>query len=114
MEYVRRVDFDALDAGEGRLSQALVDSGSGAKGCSVNCIRTPAGEGSPAGMHTHAVDQVFYVLRGTMSLTIDGEDYERLYKQHADQNPQFWEYRQKTSRKIPVVLLERLEDDKQA
>ena len=45
---------------------------------------------------------------------IDGEDYERLYKQHADQNPQFWEYRQKTSRKIPVVLLERLEDDKQA
>ena len=38
----------------------------------------------------------------------DGDDYERLYKQHADQNPQFHEYRKKTSRKIPVVVLERV------
>ena len=37
----------------------------------------------------------------------DGDEYERLYKQHADQNPQFHEYRTKTSRKIPVVVLER-------
>jgi deazaflavin-dependent oxidoreductase (nitroreductase family) len=40
---------------------------------------------------------------------IDGEEYERLYKQHADINPTFWDYRQKTSRKIPVILLERLD-----
>jgi deazaflavin-dependent oxidoreductase (nitroreductase family) len=40
---------------------------------------------------------------------VDGEHYERLYKQHADRNPAFWEYRQKTSRKIPVVVLERLD-----
>ena len=39
----------------------------------------------------------------------DGDDYERLYAQHADQNPQFHEYRTKTSRKIPVVVLERVE-----
>jgi deazaflavin-dependent oxidoreductase (nitroreductase family) len=39
---------------------------------------------------------------------IDGEDYERLYKQHADINPGFWDYRKKTSRKIPVIVLERL------
>jgi len=38
----------------------------------------------------------------------DGDEYERLYKQHADQNPQFHEYRTKTSRKIPVVVLERI------
>jgi len=38
----------------------------------------------------------------------DGDDYERLYRQHADQNPQFHEYRTKTSRKIPVVMLERI------
>jgi len=38
----------------------------------------------------------------------DGDEYERLYKQHADQNPQFHEYRTKTSRKIPVVVLERV------
>lgn len=43
---------------------------------------------------------------------VDEADYERLYKQHADVNPTFWEYRQKTSRKIPVIILERLEDGK--
>jgi len=37
----------------------------------------------------------------------NGEDYERLYKQHADQNPTFHEYRTKTTRKIPVVVLEK-------
>ena len=40
---------------------------------------------------------------------IDGDDYERLYKQHADVNPGFWDYRQKTTRKIPVIILERLD-----
>jgi len=38
----------------------------------------------------------------------EGEEYESLYKQQADRLPAFWEYRQKTSRKIPVVVLERL------
>ena len=39
---------------------------------------------------------------------IDGDDYERLYTNHADINPGFHEYRQKTTRKIPVVVLERV------
>ena len=43
---------------------------------------------------------------------IDGDEYERLYKQHADINPGFWDYRKKTSRKIPVVVLERLDQAK--
>jgi deazaflavin-dependent oxidoreductase (nitroreductase family) len=38
----------------------------------------------------------------------DGEEYERLYKQHADINPSFYDYRQRTSRKIPVVVLEKI------
>lgn len=38
----------------------------------------------------------------------EGDEYERLYKQHADINPNFHEYRQKTSRKIPVVVLEKI------
>ena len=38
----------------------------------------------------------------------DGEEYERLYKQHADINPSFHEYRTKTTRKIPVVVLEKV------
>jgi deazaflavin-dependent oxidoreductase (nitroreductase family) len=37
-----------------------------------------------------------------------GEEYERLYTQHADINPTFHEYQKKTSRKIPVIVLERI------
>jgi deazaflavin-dependent oxidoreductase (nitroreductase family) len=38
----------------------------------------------------------------------EGEEYERLYNQHADILPTFHEYRQKTSRQIPVIVLERV------
>jgi deazaflavin-dependent oxidoreductase (nitroreductase family) len=37
-----------------------------------------------------------------------GDEYERLYQQHASTNPQFHEYRRKTTRKIPVIVLERI------
>jgi deazaflavin-dependent oxidoreductase (nitroreductase family) len=40
---------------------------------------------------------------------VDGDEYERLYKNHADINPTFHEYRRKTLRKIPVVVLERID-----
>lgn len=36
------------------------------------------------------------------------QERERLYAQMAKQSPQFAEYQQKTSRKIPVVTLERI------
>jgi deazaflavin-dependent oxidoreductase (nitroreductase family) len=36
-----------------------------------------------------------------------GDEYERLYTRHADQNPAFHDYRKRTSRQIPVVILER-------
>jgi len=38
-----------------------------------------------------------------------GDEYERLYAHHASINPTFNDYRRKTTRKIPVVVLERLE-----
>ena len=38
----------------------------------------------------------------------DGDEYERLYTQHADINPGFHDYRKKTTRKIPVIVLERI------
>ncbi len=41
---------------------------------------------------------------------IDGDDYERLYHHHATINPGFHEYRAKTTRKIPVIVLKRLKD----
>jgi deazaflavin-dependent oxidoreductase (nitroreductase family) len=43
------------------------------------------------------------------SALTEGDDYERLYRKQADQFPAFWEYRQKTSRKIPVVVLDRVD-----
>jgi deazaflavin-dependent oxidoreductase (nitroreductase family) len=38
----------------------------------------------------------------------EGGEYERLYGQHAEINPAFHQYRARTSRKIPVVVLERI------
>ena len=38
----------------------------------------------------------------------EGDEHERLYLNHASENPQFHEYRKKTTRKIPVVVLERV------
>jgi mannose-6-phosphate isomerase-like protein (cupin superfamily) len=77
MEYLRTVDQSAMAAaGDTRFSQWLIDHDSGGKHCSINFIKTPAGGGSPAGMHTHVVDQIFYVLSGTMNLEIEGKAYE--------------------------------------
>jgi mannose-6-phosphate isomerase-like protein (cupin superfamily) len=78
MEYVRTVDFAAIDASgpDERLTQALLDHSSGAQTCTINCIKTPPGGGSPAGMHTHDVDQIFYILSGTMSIEIEGKQHD--------------------------------------
>jgi mannose-6-phosphate isomerase-like protein (cupin superfamily) len=78
MEYVRKVDFAAIErsGADERLTQNLLDRTSGAKTCSIHCIKTPAGGGSPAGMHIHDVDQIFYILRGTMSIEIEGKRYD--------------------------------------
>jgi len=38
----------------------------------------------------------------------DGEERERLFNQHAAEYPQFNEYKAKTSRVIPVFILERI------
>lgn len=78
MEYVRKVDFDKINATgpSERYTQKLLDHANGAQTCTINCIKTPPGGGSPEGRHTHAVDQFFYILSGTMSLEIEGKDYE--------------------------------------
>lgn len=78
MQYLRQVDPAALSAAgpNDRFSHWLLDQDSGAQHCSINYIRTPVGGGSPAGMHTHVVDQIFYILSGTMSLEIEGTPFE--------------------------------------
>jgi deazaflavin-dependent oxidoreductase (nitroreductase family) len=40
----------------------------------------------------------------------DDDEYERLYAQHAAIMPGFNEYRQKTSRRIPVIVLEPVDE----
>lgn len=74
-DYVRKVDvaaFDALAADE-RYSQKLLDRKTGADRVAVSLIRTPPGGGSPEGLHTHAFEQIFYVLAGVMNIEVDGQ-----------------------------------------
>jgi quercetin dioxygenase-like cupin family protein len=75
MQYVRPVDFAALNATSDRAAQTLLGDDPGATTCAIQCIKTPAGGGSPAGLHTHAVDQAFYILSGTMGIEIEGQEY---------------------------------------
>src|SRR5258708_36193917 len=73
MEYVRKVDLKELNVTRERWTQVLLDET--LDSCSVTIIKTPAGGGSPAGLHTHTVDQVFYVLSGTLNIEIEGSTY---------------------------------------
>jgi len=76
MQYVRQADLGALEAATGRHTDRLLDRASGARTLALNLIKTPSGEGSPEGRHTHAFDQIFYIVSGVMSLEIDGERVE--------------------------------------
>lgn len=76
MEYLRKVDLAQLAATNERVHLSLYGADSGATSCSVNCIKTPPGGGSVAGLHSHVVDQLFYIISGTMSLEIAGTEYE--------------------------------------
>ena len=78
MEYIRTIDFEAIEnsGADERLTQHLLDHASGAKNCTIDCIKTPAGGGSPAGMHIHDVDQVFYIFTGTISIEIEDKQYD--------------------------------------
>ena len=78
MEFVRRVDFAAIEKSgpDERVTQMLFDHTSGAKTCTIFCMKTPVGGGSPKGLHVHDVDQVFYILSGTMSIEIEGKQYD--------------------------------------
>lgn len=39
---------------------------------------------------------------------VAGDEYDRLFQNHADINPGFHDYKKKTTRKMPVVVLERI------
>ena len=71
---VRQVDesLAAATPPEERLVQRLIEAGNGTGSCTISWIRTPAGGGSPEGLHVHPVDQIFYVLEGDMAVEIHG------------------------------------------
>jgi mannose-6-phosphate isomerase-like protein (cupin superfamily) len=73
-QFLRKIDLEQLNATPAteRYSQTLLDGESGARHCTIAYIRTPAGGGSPAGMHLHEVDQIFLVIEGRMSVEIAG------------------------------------------
>ncbi len=77
-QYVRQVDLAAFAAlaPDERRSQKLLDRRTGADEVAVSYIRTPAGGGSPEGLHTHPVQQVFYVLAGTMTIEVEGRTFQ--------------------------------------
>ena len=53
------------------------------------------------------VEALGETFKARASVVDDEDDYERLYREHARKMPGFNEYRQRTSRKIPVIVLER-------
>jgi quercetin dioxygenase-like cupin family protein len=76
-EYLVHTDTEAFAAlaADARFSQKMLGRHTGGGAVAVNLIRTPAGGGSPEGLHTHAFEQVFYVVSGEMNVEIDGDTF---------------------------------------
>lgn len=72
---IRYVDFSAIDSSSSsdRIAQRLLGGSDDVQSCTLTYIRTPAGGGSPEGLHVHDVDQVFYIISGTMFVEINNE-----------------------------------------
>ena len=76
--YLRQIDAAAVAAlgANDRLSQNLVGQQTGTTSCSVHHVCTPPGGASPSGRHVHEVDQMVYIIEGTMEFDIDGETFQ--------------------------------------
>ena len=63
---LRMVDHEARVARglEVRYEQDLIDALSGGTHTMVRYVETPPGSGSPAGLHVHVFDQLFYIISG--------------------------------------------------
>lgn len=74
--YLRSVDVTAAAKATTRYEQDLIDALSGGTTCMVRYVETPPSSGSPAGLHVHEFDQLFFILAGTMKIEIDGEQFD--------------------------------------
>ena len=59
-----------------RFTQDLIDARSGGTNVMVRYVITPPEGGSPAGLHIHDFEQLFYILDGIMNIEIDGRQFE--------------------------------------
>ena len=76
-ETLRTIDGEArLARGlDRRYEQNLIDATNGGMDTMVRYVATPPGEGSPAGLHVHDFDQLFYIVAGVMNIEIDGDEF---------------------------------------
>jgi mannose-6-phosphate isomerase-like protein (cupin superfamily) len=74
MQYVRPVDFAAFPP-TAFHSQRLAEASTGLDSCICLCTRVPPGTGTTSGLHTHPVDQLYYVLSGRMHARIGDNTY---------------------------------------
>jgi mannose-6-phosphate isomerase-like protein (cupin superfamily) len=65
MRYVQPIDFTVFPP-DAFHSHRLADARTGLDSCICICTRVPPGVGTTSGLHTHPVDQLYYVLTGTM------------------------------------------------
>ena len=74
-EYLRTLDQTALDRTEAgvRFTQQLLATNDGRPLRNITVMKSPPGDKSRRGVHTHDFDQLYYILRGTLSLDIDGQ-----------------------------------------
>lgn len=69
---------------------------------------------NPAWYHNLVVNPIVTVevldekFQAKAKVVDENDEYERLYAQHAARMPGFSEYRRRTSRRIPVIVLERV------
>lgn len=78
IEELRTIDQQALRAqpAEARFTQDLIDARSGGTNVMVRYVVTPPEGGSPAGLHVHDFEQLYYILEGVMDIEIEGREFQ--------------------------------------
>ena len=72
MQYIFRANKGDLTDARSNVVDVLYDRDRGAINCTIMQVYTPPGGGSPEGLHTHEVDQIFYIIEGQMNIEVDG------------------------------------------
>jgi mannose-6-phosphate isomerase-like protein (cupin superfamily) len=77
VRYVHPVDFTVFPR-DAFHSRRLADATTGLDSCICICTRVPPGTGTTSGLHTHPVDQLYYVLTGAMHARVGDRTFVAL------------------------------------